>query len=122
MRKERGKAKRVNVPDGEVRLAAVHNWCEATTVYFAKKPALSHACASRPEAELLATIAREGLRGPVSMPSAVKDCRALLEILNARLAAAKAKFEELAGERAGSEKLREHVIELLNRWFIHGKP
>ncbi|MGB9485421.1 MAG: hypothetical protein WCD04_04820 [Terriglobia bacterium] len=35
---------------------------------------------------------------------------------------AKAKFEELAKERAGSDNLREQVTELLHRWFIHGRP
>jgi hypothetical protein len=117
-----GKAKTVNIPEGDVRLPAAENWFEATTVYFGKKPATSRACASRSEAELLATIAREGLRGPVSIPRTETECRTLLEQLNARLAAAGAKFEALAEERAGSEKLREQVIELLHRWFIQGLP
>jgi len=79
-------------------------------------------CASRPEAELLATIAREGLRGPVSFPETEKECRALLVKLGARITTAKAEFETLAEERAGSERLREQVIELLHRWFVHGRP
>jgi hypothetical protein len=119
---ETRKAKTVNIPDGDVRLAAAENWFEATTVYFGKMPATSHACASRPEAELIATIARQGLRGAVSVPRTEKECRALLEKLNARVATARRKFEVLADERAGSEKLREQVLELLNRWFVHGLP
>ena len=67
------RAKTVELPEGEVRLPRAENWFEATTVYFGKKPAVSHVCASRPEAELLAVIAREGLRGPVSVPQRNKD-------------------------------------------------
>jgi len=119
---ETGGAKTVNIPEGEVRLPAAENWFEATTVYFGKNPAASHVCASRPEAELLATIAREGLRGPVSFPETEKECRALLVKLGARITTAKAEFETLAEERAGSERLREQVIELLHRWFVHGRP
>jgi hypothetical protein len=119
---ETRKGKTVNIPDGEVRLAAPENWFEATTVYFGKMPATSHVCASRAEAELIAMIARQGLRGPVSVPATEKECGALLERLGARLATARRKFEALAAERAGSDKLREQVLELLNRWFVHGPP
>ena len=116
------KAKTVELPEGEVRLPAAENWFEATTIYFGKKPAISHVCASRAEAELLAAIAREGLRGPVSVPATENKCHALSQDLEKRLTIARAKFEELAQERAGSEKLREQVVELLHRWFIHGNP
>jgi hypothetical protein len=116
------KAKTVELPEGEVRLPAAENWFEATTIYFGKKPAISHVCASRAEAELLAAIAREGLRGPVSIPATENKCHALSRDLEKRLATAKSRFEEMAQERAGSEKLREQVVELLHRWFIHGPP
>ncbi|MBZ5672075.1 MAG: N-6 DNA methylase [Acidobacteriia bacterium] len=117
-----GKAKTVELPEGEVRLPRAENWFEATTVYFGKKPAVSHVCASRAEAELLAAIAHEGLRGPVSVPTTEQGCHTLYQSLESRLSIARAKFEELAQERAGSEKLREQVTELLHRWFIHGHP
>ena len=117
-----GRAKTVELPEGEVRLPRAENWFEATTVYFGRKPAASHVCASRPEAELLAAIAREGLRGPVSVPTTEQGCRTLCQSLENRLSSARARFEELAKERAGSEKLREQVTELLHRWFIHGRP
>jgi hypothetical protein len=117
-----GKAKTVELPEGEVRLPAAENWFEATTIYFGKKPAISHVCASRAEAELLAAIAREGLRGRVSIPATENKCHALSRDLERRLTTARARFEEMAQERAGSEKLREQVVELLHRWFIHGNP
>jgi hypothetical protein len=77
--------KTVNLPDGTVRLPHPHNFFEATTIYFGRKPALNHVCASRAEAELLAVIATEGLRGPVSVPSAEKDCLRLKTALETRL-------------------------------------
>lgn len=117
-----GTPKTVELPEGEVRLPRAENWFEATTIYFGKKPAVSHVCASRPEAELLATIAREGLRGPVSVPTTEEGCRTLYQSLVKRLSSARARFEELAKERAGSDKLREQVTEVLHRWFIHGRP
>ncbi len=116
------KAKTVSLPEGEVRLPAAENFFEATTVYFGKKPAVSHVCASRPEAELLFAIAREGLRGPVSIPADEHEARQLLSILVSRLSEARRKVEELAEQRAGSNKLREQVTQLLYRWFIQGVP
>ncbi len=97
-----GKAKTVEMPDGEVRLPAAENWFESNTIYFGKKPAVSHVCASRPEAELLAAIAGEGLRGPVSVPATENESRDLLQLLVGRLGVANTRFEELAHERAGS--------------------
>jgi len=117
-----GKTKTLNLPEGEVRLPAAENFFEATTVYFGKKPALSHVCASRAETELVYAIAHEGLRGPVSLPATEKACRELGRLLERRITTARSKFEELAQQRAGSDKLREQVVDLLCRWFIHGAP
>jgi hypothetical protein len=114
--------KTVELPEGEVRLPRAENWFEATTIYFGKNPAVSLVCASRAEAELLAAIAQEGLRGPISIPTTEEGCRILYQSLQNRLSTARAKFEELARERAGSDKLREQVTALLHRWFIHGRP
>jgi hypothetical protein len=115
-------AKTVDLPEGEVRLAAAENFLEADTLFFGKKPGMAHQCASRTEAELLYQIAHEGLRGPVSIPSGEAQARKLLNELEHRLVEGRRKLIQLAEERAGSEKLREQVIETLYRWFIHGKP
>jgi len=116
-----GKAKIINLPEGEVRLSGDGNFFEANTIYFGKKPAVSHVCASRAEAELVAAIAREGLRGPVSLPATEKECARLARMLESRLSEAKARFEGLAGELAGTERLRAQVVEQLHRWFVHGR-
>ncbi len=115
-------AKAVSIPDGEVRLSDVSNFFDANTVYFGKKPPVSHVCASRVEAELIAAIARTGLRGPVSIPSKEQDCESLLASLETRLTNAASRFQELAQQYAGSDKTREQLVELLQRWFAQGKP
>ena len=95
---------------------------ESTTIYFGKNPAVSLVCDSRAEAELLVAIAETGYRGPISIPTTEEGCRNLHRKLLDRLARARAKFEELARERAGSERLQAQIVEILWRWFIHGGP
>jgi|SRR5437588_7980975 len=114
-------AKTVEIPDGEVRLPDAINFFEATTIYFGKKPAVSHVCASRDEAELIASIAQAGLRGPVSIPTIEKECRQVSNSLEKRIADAEARLDELAQQYTGTDKLREQVADILKRWFIHGK-
>jgi hypothetical protein len=115
-------AKTVELPDGEVRLPDATNFFEATTLYFGKKPPVSHICANRAEAELLFSIADTGLRGPVSIPNTESECQQLSQSLADRLAEATTKWDELAQQYAGTEKLREQITDILYRWFIQGKP
>jgi hypothetical protein len=122
LKEKAAKAKIVNLPDGEARLPDAGNFFEATTVYFGKKPAISLVCESRAEAELLYAIADAGLRGSVSLPTTEKECHQLSKLLGARLAEGRKTLEQLAEQRAGTDKLREQVLETLQRWFIQGKP
>jgi hypothetical protein len=118
-----GKPKKtVEIPEGEVRLPRPENMFEATTIYFGKNPAVSLVCDSRAEAELLAAIAQEGVRGPISVPTTEEGCRIVYQRLQDRLARGRARIEELARERAGSDRMREQIVEILYRWFIHGRP
>src|ERR1019366_4678603 len=114
--------KKVEIPEGDVRLPAAEHMFEATTIYFGKNPAVSLVCDSRAEAELLVEIAETGYRGPISIPTTEEGCRILHQKLLARLARARAQFEELARERAGSTRLQAQIVEILWRWFIHGGP
>jgi hypothetical protein len=110
----------VEAPEGEVRLPEAGNFFEATTVYFGKKPAISHVCESRSEAELLAAIASTGVHGSLILPSSEAECGNLLLALKKRLDEGNARIEELAAERAGTEKLREQIVALLSHWFTVG--
>ena len=114
--------KKVEIPEGDVRLPAAEHMFEATTIYFGKNPPEILVCDSRAEAELLVAIAEAGYRGPISIPTTEERCRILHQKLLDRLARARAQFEQLARERAGSERLQAQIVEILWRWFIHGVP
>jgi hypothetical protein len=114
--------KRMEIPEGEVRLPSAEHMFEATTLYFGKNPAVSIVCESRAEAELLAAIAETGYRGPISIPTTEERCRILRLKLHDRLARPRARFEELARERAGRTRFQAQIVEILWRWFIHGGP
>ncbi|SPE33866.1 hypothetical protein SBA2_810014 [Acidobacteriia bacterium SbA2] len=114
--------KKVEIPERDVRLPAAENMFESTTIYFGKNPAVSIVCDSRAEAELLAAIAETGYRGPISIPTTEEGCRNLYQRLQDRLTRARAQFEQLARERAGSERLQAQIVEILWGWFIHGFP
>jgi hypothetical protein len=114
--------KRVVLPEGEVRLPAAENMFESTTIYFGKNPPEHLVCASRAEAELLFRIAEVGVRGSVPVPDTEEKCRDLLLKFEDRLARGRARIEELAAERCGTEKMRQQVVDIMWHWFIHGKP
>jgi hypothetical protein len=84
--------------------------------------AVSLVCDSRAEAEFLAAVAQEGARGPISIPTTEEGCRKVYHSLQDRLPRARAHSEELARERAGSERLQAQIVEILYGWFIHGRP
>lgn len=79
-------------------------------------------CASRAEAELLFAVAQTGLRGTILLPTSEKECQRALQALNSRLEKGQVRLAELAEARAGTDKLREQVLDVLRRWFINGKP
>lgn len=115
------RAKSISLPEGEARLPEATNFFEATTIYFGSKPAVSLICDSRAEAELAFAIAQAGLRGEVLIPATEKECELVARSLEARLVAGASRLEELGEQRAGSDRLREQVVNILRRWFIHGK-
>jgi len=119
---DRTQTKRVVLPEGEVRLPAAEHMFESTTLFFGKNPAESLVCSSRAEAELLAAIARTGLRGSVPIPDTEEKCGKLLPEFEAHLARARKRFAELAAERAGTAKMRQGIEDILWHWFIHGRP
>lgn len=115
------KVQTVELPDGDVRLPAEGDFFDATTVYFGKKPVKSLVCDSRGEAELVAAIAREGVRGLLSLPATEDGCNRLRGELENRLSEGRERIQQLAEQRAGTDKLREQVVQLLDRWFISGR-
>jgi hypothetical protein len=116
-----GNGKVVDLPDGDVRLPDPAHFFEANTVYFGKKPVVSVICESRAEADLIASIARAGLRGQIEVPTTEKECLSLTRQLDSRLETGLQKIEELAGQYAGTDKIREQVAAILRQWFTVGR-
>ena len=114
--------KKVEIPEGEFRLPAAENMFESTTLYFGKNPPIAIVCDSRAEAELLAEFVGAGYRGPISIPTTEEGCRNLHQRIKERLAYARAEFERLARERAGSTRLQAQIVDTLWRWFLYGGP
>jgi len=119
---QNGQTKSLELPEGDPELPDANNFFEATTVYFGKKGKEHLVCDSRAEAELLFAVAQTGLRGKIFLPTSEKECQRALQALNSRLENGQARLAELAEARAGTDKLREQVLDVMRRWFIHGKP
>lgn len=110
------------IPDGNVSLASASDMYDGTAVYFGRgREAKRIVCESRPQAELLATIASVGMKGITRLPKSEKACRDLLARLEDRLKDAHAKFNELAQSRSDDAKSQKEIVDLLMHWFIHGQ-
>lgn len=114
-------AKTIHIPDGPARIPDASHFFEANTVFFGSKPAASVECDSREQAELVYTVATAGLRGAVLIPVAPDACRDLASELSARLLRIKDRLQALAESRAGSDRTREQVFELMYRWCVNGR-
>ena len=112
----------MDLPDGDVRLPDSAHFFEANTVYFGKKPVVSLICESRAEAELVAALASAGLHGEIDIPKTEKECMSLVHQLESRIETGMQKIEELAGQYAGTDKIREQVAAILKQWLITGRP
>jgi hypothetical protein len=114
-------SKTIQIPDGPARLPDESHFFEANTVFFGSKPAVSVACDNREQAELVYAVATAGLRGPVLLPIAPEACREVAGELSIRLSRTRDRLQTLAESRAGSEKTRAQVFDLLYRWAIDGR-
>ena len=115
------RAEAIDIPDGAARLPDASHFFEANTVFFGSKPAVSIGCDSREQAELIYAVAAAGLRGAVLVPVAPDACHELASELSARLSTIKERLQTLAESRAGSDRMRAQVFDLMYRWFVHGK-
>lgn len=111
----------IDVPDGRPRLPAENDMFEPNTVFLGSRPSVPHECSSRAEAELVFAIAQAGLRGPVPLPATEAECGSVLRRLRSRLAQGNKLIEQLAADKAGSDRLQEQVAGILRHWFIHGQ-
>ncbi|MBC7853604.1 MAG: hypothetical protein IAF94_09220 [Pirellulaceae bacterium] len=63
-----------------------------------------------------------GVSGEVSVPKTHEAAQKLLAALNARHEKAAARLRERAASRSGDSDTQEEVFNLLERWFVLGKP
>lgn len=117
----RVRSKTITIPDGSVRLPDSAHFFEANTVFFGSKPAIGINCDSREQAELLAAIAHAGVRGEILLPTQPDDAREVGLEFTRRLASTRERIAVVAELRAGSDKIKEQIVEILYRWVIEGR-
>ncbi len=76
---------------------------------------------SRGQAELVARLANLGVSGEVKTPAELHACFRLTARIDERLAKARERFQELVQSRTGDERVREQLMEVLERWFVMGR-
>jgi hypothetical protein len=91
------------------------------SVYFGKARTARLACQSRGQAELAVRLANMGVSGDVKMPAELAPAMKLLDRVNVRMGKATARFKELAESRTGDERVRQQLMEVLERWFVVGR-
>jgi hypothetical protein len=108
------------IPEEQPAIPSSNPLFAPNTVYFGKaKTDMDYR--SREQAELVVHLANLGISGELKLPGNPKDCIKLLNLVNERLKQAHGRFKELAKSRTGDERLREHLTDLLMRWFVKGR-
>ncbi len=113
----------VNIPSERPVYLTDNGLYDNETVYFGKGQHRQHViCQSRGEAELFARMATLGVTGEVCVPKQNQDTMKLLHALNVRHEKAATRLRELAASRSGDNDTQEQVFNLLERWYVLGKP
>lgn len=105
----------IDIPDqGAPALVLASDMYDRKAVYFGEgRNAKRLECDSRGQAEFVNRIASLGLRGSMPVPIAERACRDMLARIDDRLQKSQSVFEALVESRAGDEKTRREVTELL---------
>lgn len=111
----------VNIPEKRPAALIDNPLFGDNTVYFGKRREATLHCPSRGQAELVARMATLGVSGDVKVPAALAPAMKLLDRVNVRMAKATDRFKELAESRTGDERVREQLMEVLERWFVLGR-
>ncbi|HEY1343177.1 MAG TPA: N-6 DNA methylase [Bryobacteraceae bacterium] len=111
----------VNVPEERPAVLLDNPLFGDDTVYFGKGRKVHLSCSSRGQAELVAVLATLGVTGEVKIPETPSACVELQRQVNDRMERAQSRFLELARSRTGDERIREQLMEVLERWFALGR-
>ena len=117
-----GECEMVHIPTERPVQLTERALLDTETVYFGKTRRQYMVCQSRGEAELIARMATLGVTGDVAVPKEHNAASKLLAVLNARHEQAAVRLRELAASRSGDSGTQEQVFNLLERWFVLGKP
>ncbi|MHB1422882.1 MAG: Eco57I restriction-modification methylase domain-containing protein [Gemmataceae bacterium] len=90
-------------------------------VYFGKGRKSHMAYQSRGQAELIAAVATLGVIGNVKIPETHSACVKMMKQVNERMGRVRKRFLELAQSRTGDERVRQQLMEVLERWFVLGR-
>jgi len=111
----------VNIPDERPAVLKDDPLYGDNGVYFGKSSNTHIVCDSREHAELVMRLANLGVSGNLKVPGSKDGCSKVLELVNARMKKANARFKELAESRTGDERVRQQLMEALERWFVVGR-
>ncbi len=111
----------VTIPEEKPAVLVENPLFGDNTVYFGKARDVHLTCQSRGQAELVARLANLGVSGEVNMPAGLAACMKLLARINVRLDKAMERFKELVESRTGDERIRQQLMEVLERWFVLGR-
>jgi hypothetical protein len=111
----------VDIPEDRPAVLSPSPMFDPDTVYFGKSRNTHVDCPSHAQAELIVRLAHLGVSGKVKLPADTGPCFKLLDRVNVRMDKALARFRELAESRTSDGRVREHLAEVLERWFVLGR-
>ncbi|MBL8880210.1 MAG: hypothetical protein JNG88_13915 [Phycisphaerales bacterium] len=120
----------VNIPEERPAELSHSPMFDPNTVYFGRRTetkgraasAGAHMdCPSNGQAKLIVRLANVGVSGWVNVPADEAPSLAVLGEVDARLLAARRRFDALAESRTGDPRLQAQIVDQLLRWFVHGR-
>jgi hypothetical protein len=118
----KGRRQAVNIPDGKAKALGKGHMFSPAVVDFAKGKKVRHETYANPEqAALAAMLANLKIHGQIELPTDEAACAEWRKAVENRISEARSRFEDLAVYRSDMERVREEIVAVLLRWFIHGR-
>ncbi|MBI4568010.1 MAG: SAM-dependent DNA methyltransferase, partial [Planctomycetes bacterium] len=111
----------VSLPDERPASLSPSPMFDANVAYFGRGREHQMACRSPVQAALIVRLTNLGLAGVVHVPNDDSAGRRVHDEVDSRVAAARAKFNELAAARTSEPGLQEAISNQLLVWFIAGR-
>lgn len=112
----------VEIPEGKPEALGSTDMFNPNAVIFRRdKKAHQVSYASPEQAALIVELSKLGIDGAIGVPKDSTSCKQCLEQLLTRLTTARERFGQLVSSRTGTQSLQDKTVDLLLRWYIHGK-